>query len=289
MRHAVAVALSFGGILACATNSVAYAQATRTWVSGVGDDVNPCSRTAPCKTFAGAISKTAAGGEINCLDPGGYGAVTITKSLTIDCTGQLGGVLSALAPAGVFVNGANIVVTLRHLHINGAGTGTDGVRFVNGKQLNIENTTITGVSRFGVWVPYMASAGGLVISNSTITNSVDGVVVDYGVTTVSHSIISGHSYIGLVAEGSGVLNANSNLITNNFIGMQTSPGAMLRISNNDVYGNDTGFVCAGGAMTSDGTNRSGSNTTMGCAPGGPITEQSKLPPSPKSKLPARPR
>src|SRR3569833_3224253 len=64
----------------------AYAQATRTWVSGTGDDANPCSRTAPCKTFAGAISKTAAGGEINCIDTGGYGAVTITKSITIDCT-----------------------------------------------------------------------------------------------------------------------------------------------------------------------------------------------------------
>ena len=63
----------------------AHAQASRTWVSGVGDDVNPCSRTAPCKTFAGAISKTALNGEINCLDPGGFGAVTITKSITIDC------------------------------------------------------------------------------------------------------------------------------------------------------------------------------------------------------------
>ena len=63
--------------------SSAHAQATRTWVSGVGDDANPCSRTAPCKTFAGAISKTAAHGEISVLDPGPYGAVTITKSITL--------------------------------------------------------------------------------------------------------------------------------------------------------------------------------------------------------------
>jgi hypothetical protein len=68
----------------------AHAQATRTWVSGVGDDANPCSRTAPCKTFAGAISKTAAAGEINCLDSGGFGAVTITKSITILCNGVVG-------------------------------------------------------------------------------------------------------------------------------------------------------------------------------------------------------
>src|SRR2546428_7303661 len=71
----------------------AHAQATRTWVSGVGDDANPCSRTAPCKTFAGAISKTAPSGEINCLDPGGFGAVTITKSITIDCHEVFGSVL----------------------------------------------------------------------------------------------------------------------------------------------------------------------------------------------------
>ena len=85
------------GLIALALTSLwampASAQATRTWVSGVGDDVNPCSRTAPCKTFAGAISKTAAGGEINCLDPGGFGAVTITKAMTIDCNYTEGGVL----------------------------------------------------------------------------------------------------------------------------------------------------------------------------------------------------
>ena len=84
-------------------SSAAHAQATRTWVSGVGDDVNPCSRTAPCKTFAGAISKTAANGEIDCLDPGGFGTVTITKSITIDCAGTLGSILAA-GTNGVNVN-----------------------------------------------------------------------------------------------------------------------------------------------------------------------------------------
>src|SRR4051794_38233454 len=130
--------------VAVALPSLASAQATRTWVSGVGDDVNPCSRTAPCKTFAGAISKTAAGGEIDCLDPGGFGAVTITKSITIDCGGTLGGILFAGSPTAVNVNGTNVVVTLRNLSLNGAGTGTDGVRFTNGKLLNLENVFITG-------------------------------------------------------------------------------------------------------------------------------------------------
>src|SRR3989440_4176117 len=104
-------------------NSLAQAQATRTWVSGVGDDANPCSRTAPCKTFAGAISKTAAGGEISVLDPGGFGAVTITKAITINGEGTLAGLLSATVN-GIIVNaGANDIVTIRNVSINGAGSG----------------------------------------------------------------------------------------------------------------------------------------------------------------------
>src|SRR2546421_10988885 len=93
-------------LIALAIPASASAQATRTWVSGVGDDANPCSRTAPCKTFAGAISKTAAGGEINCLDPGGYGSVTITKSMTIDCD-FTGGVLNSGFNGVIIISAAN--------------------------------------------------------------------------------------------------------------------------------------------------------------------------------------
>src|SRR5215213_5695658 len=92
-RSRIARALPALALIALALPASASAQATRTWVSGVGDDANPCGRTAPCKTFAGAISKTAAGGEINCLDPGGFGGLTITKSLTIKCHYTEGGVL----------------------------------------------------------------------------------------------------------------------------------------------------------------------------------------------------
>src|SRR6195952_6039791 len=83
----------------------AHAQATRTWVSGVGSDADPCSRTAPCKTFAGAISKTAINGIINCVDNGAYGAVTITKSITIDCHESLASILTSVdGPTGIIVN-----------------------------------------------------------------------------------------------------------------------------------------------------------------------------------------
>src|SRR5437763_12766536 len=114
------VAAAFATLVCAAP---AHAQ-SRTWVSGVGDDLNPCSRTAPCKTFAGAISKTFINGEIDCLDPGGYGAVTVTKSITIDCTGTLGSILAS-GTTGVTINipvGANDpfrTVRLRGLSING--------------------------------------------------------------------------------------------------------------------------------------------------------------------------
>src|SRR3954466_5937628 len=131
-----------------AFSSLAQAQ-TRTWVSGVGDDLNPCSRTAPCKTFAGAISKTSAGGEIDCLDPGGFGTVTITKSITIDGTTGAGfGSILAADTNGVNVNDSatatpnTIVVNLRNLSIQGAGSGFDGIRFVSGKQLHVEHCVI---------------------------------------------------------------------------------------------------------------------------------------------------
>src|ERR1700721_2640484 len=125
MKTFVWKALAIAGVaVLCA--APARAQATRTWVSGVGDDANPCSRTAPCKTFAGAISKTATGGEIDVLDPGGFGAVTITKSITIDGYAGLAGVLVS-GTNGVTISATGAVVTLRNLIFEGVGTGLSGV------------------------------------------------------------------------------------------------------------------------------------------------------------------
>src|SRR5687768_2372687 len=119
--------------------AVAQAQATRTWVSGVGDDVNPCSRTAPCKTYAGAISKTATGGEISVLDPGGYGTLTITKAITVDGGSGAGWGSTLFSSVNGFVINitTNLVtdkVILRNLSINGAGTtlGVHGMGLLEG-------------------------------------------------------------------------------------------------------------------------------------------------------------
>jgi len=125
-----------------ATVSIAQAQASRTWVSGVGDDANPCSRTAPCKTWAGAISKTAACGEIDALDPGGFGAVTITKSITLDGTGTFASILASLVN-GIIINAAATdVITIRGISINGFCNGINGINILQAKTVNVEDCVI---------------------------------------------------------------------------------------------------------------------------------------------------
>jgi hypothetical protein len=164
-------------IAACAFSATsAQAQASRTWVSGVGDDVNPCSRTAPCKTFAGAISKTAAGGEINCLDPGGFGAVTITKSLTISCPYTEGGALAG--GNGIVVNLplASDVVYIRGLDIFGVNPPSNGIRMVGVGTLHVQDCVIrrfNGLNSQGISFQPSGVAQ-LYVHNTTIANNGNG-------------------------------------------------------------------------------------------------------------------
>ena len=163
-------AISFAIVLQAAS---AHAQATRTWVSGVGDDANPCTRTAPCKTFAGAISKTAPSGEIDCLDPGGFGAVTITKSITIDCGATLGSVLASLTN-GININGAGITVNLRGLSVNGVGNGLIGINFISGNSLTLTNVNIMNFnagSAIGLLFAPNTANTILEVNNSVITSN----------------------------------------------------------------------------------------------------------------------
>lgn len=204
----------FGFILAMAAFAApAQAQATRTWVSGVGDDANPCSRTAPCKTFAGAISKTAAGGEINCIDPGGFGAVTIVKAMTIDCANVEAGVVVA-GTNGVIVNaGASDVVVLRGIDFMGTITvpGLNGVRFIAGGALHVEKCLIrefTSGAPNGAGILFQPSgASKLFVSDTVITNNSGGGVVirptgtGSANATILRTIANGNSS-GFVADTS---------------------------------------------------------------------------------------
>jgi hypothetical protein len=183
-----------------------YAQASRTWVSGVGDDVNPCSRTAPCKTFAGAISKTAAGGEIDVLDPGGFGALTITKALTIDGAGQLASVLVSGTNAIVVQAGAGAVI-LRNLSINGTGTGQSGIVFNSGAALIVENCQIFGFASNGIDVVPASGTNHIAILNTTLSNNGQGgiqVKPTGGTTTVTvNGVRAIHNGFGIGVDTSG--------------------------------------------------------------------------------------
>lgn len=256
-------------------SSVAHAQATRTWVSGVGDDANPCSRTAPCKTFAGAISKTAACGEISVLDPGGFGAVTITKSITIDGDGTLAGILAATVN-GVIVNaGANDVVILRSISINGACSGINAIRYLGGKHLHVENCTIYGFTNHGIDVSLpTASTSELSVTNTSFTNINQvgiriaapsgtptaqisnvrinragfGVDVLNGNATVAHSFISHVTNQAIVAEGTSVINAVDSVLDNNGTGVSAfTSGSTVNVANCDIFSNGTGLTVVAGA------------------------------------------
>jgi hypothetical protein len=179
MRHTIKITLL--GLALLGAPLTANAQATRTWVSGVGDDANPCSRTAPCKTFAGAISKTAAGGEIDTLDPGGFGAVTITKSITIGTDPSMGGILSSSSNGVVINAAATDSITLRGLTINGAGTGLNGVRILNAGTVNIENCYINGhrsAAPNGVGIHVLNTANFVEVNIDRCTISENGLVND---------------------------------------------------------------------------------------------------------------
>ena len=122
--------------------------AARTFVSGTGTDVGTCARAAPCLTFAYAHGQTDSGGEINCVDTGNFGPVTITRSITIDCAGSLGGISPGAADA-ITINTAGVVVRLRNLSLNGIGAGFTGIRFLNGAALFVENCTIANFNGGG--------------------------------------------------------------------------------------------------------------------------------------------
>ena len=153
----------------------ALGQATRTWVSGTGSDANPCSRTAPCQTFSGALAKTAAGGEINVIDAGGYGTVNINKSITIDGAGAHASILS-VNTNGIIVNGAGIVVNLRNLAINAAGgTIGNGIRILDAAAVNVDNLHITnfagtGTNGRGITIETAIANFRLTVRNSTFFN-----------------------------------------------------------------------------------------------------------------------
>lgn len=299
-------------IVAFAFSAIAQAQATRTWVSGVGDDVNPCSRTAPCKTFAGAISKTATGGEISVLDPGGYGTLTITKAITVDGgTGAGWGSTLFSSVNGFVINITTNLTTdkviLRNLSINGAGStlGVDGIRFLDGEELTVENVSIFNFSGDGIDVN-QAQACRINLRNVTIshggvgiksTGAASAVVMNmddvrihsmqsHGIQVINNTVVFAQNVNSMrngigVSGGDGVradgtvgssqLNCTNCSVFGNFTtGFNAINSGVIRITNSNIYNHATGIA---GTVRSGGGNKFASNTVNGTPAATDITTQ----------------
>ena len=271
----IAAALAVNG-------SVLHAQATRTWVSGVGDDANPCSRTAPCKTFAGAISKTATGGEINVLDPGGFGGVTITKSITISSEGF---------EAGVLVSGTNAIiinatttsnVVLRGLDIEGLGTGLVGIKVLGGLgSLHVEKCTINnfrGTNGSGIEIATTSVGTTQVYIKDTIVRNNGqgtggGIFINPGASATVKASLDNvrmeHNIFGLKNQGttSTVLVNNSVAAGNSAAGFSVTFGVatlntVMNIERSVVANNAIGIVCSNGTLRVGNTTFSGNPTAV---------------------------
>jgi hypothetical protein len=285
-------------LVALVLPSAAFGQATRTWVSGVGDDVNPCSRTAPCKTFAGAISKTATGGIINAMDDGGFGAVTITKPITIDGGHHTASILAS-GVNGVIVNITTAPtagkVVLRNLDIAGNGNtlGTNGVRFLSGKSVKLQNVTVSSFSRAGVDFESSTSGARMVLIDTKIhdnpgvglmvappngsvnTATIRRVDVDDNQCGIAAATFgpSGNATIdcGTLAAGAitatATINAfNSSFNDNTYTGVFARGSlATIRLSGDEVTNNSIGLLAQdpGAAIKSYGNNVVVGNGTNG--------------------------
>lgn len=240
MRRTVTL-LSFTFILLAAPS--VFAQATRTWISGVGDDANPCSRTAPCKTWAGAISKTAAGGEISVLDPGGFGALTITKSITLNGAGTLASILFS-GTNGITINGAGVVVNIIDISLNGGtptGPGLNGIRILQAAHVTVDGCDIFNFSNVGI-LDERTVAGTLTVRDTLIHNSIlfNNNQVTMG---IRQTPTSGAAANKLIVENSHIFNINQS----NSVGIFVSNGGRATISNSSIHNNFRGLFVSGSA------------------------------------------
>ena len=232
----VALAICLGA------NFSANAQATRTWVSGVGDDVNPGSRTAPCQTFSGAEAKTAVGGEIDVLDPGNFSSVTVTKALVIDGKGPVAGITTSSSGPAIVINAGSTNVTIRNLSLNcQASTGTYGIQVTSANEVRIENCVLWGGSTNGIdWEPSNANARLYIINCHIHDFSGAGVYVG---SNSSYSVVIVNSVIEQCGAGintaGGIVTVTGSAITGNGPGLETSGGGVIKtFHNNQIFGNN---------------------------------------------------
>jgi len=287
----------------------AQAQASRTWVSGTGDDANAnsptfCSRTLPCKTFGAAISATTAGGEINCVDPGSFGPVNITKAISISCEAGTAGILGD----GITINAATTdVVTLRGLDIEGQGGSFAGIVIVSAKAVYIEKCAIRNFLAFpsgaAIQIDNLVFTVFLFVTDTVISDNSNGIRLfnsgGFKVASLKNVVITGSSSNGLVlgsanvyanvtksiisgnggsavnaAASSTTVNIDRSTIANNAVALNAAAsGSTIRVSGNNIYNNTTGFVIAAGAtIQTDNSNNTGGSNGGATIPNGSLAK-----------------
>jgi hypothetical protein len=302
MKKSLLCQLALGGALFVAISAApANALVTRTWVSAVGDDANPCSRTAPCKTFAGAIANTSPGGEISVMDSGGFGQVNITKAITINGEGHLASVLGGSGSAITVAAGAGDQVILRNLSLNGAAGGSNGVHISSGNvtidkcfiygfttgffggiginvaatattQVDIRDTNITGSSH-GVLAQATGGSAVMSLDNVRVNNAIGygvGAISGGVFITIRNSFVRNAAGAGIHTSG-GVINLNHSELANNGVAVNaTGAGSTVRLNDIAMFENTTGLAIANGATIATATNNKTGNS-MGAAPNGSVT------------------
>lgn len=157
------------------------AHAQRVFVAAAGSDGSPCSLTQPCRTFQHAFDTVAAGGEIDALDPAGYGTLTINHAISIQGHGYAG-ISVPSGGTGITINaGANDTVVLRGLIIEGAGVGANGVVFNAGHRLEVLDNVVRNFTSTGLFLQPTTNSRNLIadtrvldVSNSTGIDIVPG-------------------------------------------------------------------------------------------------------------------
>ena len=283
-------ALTLLALAGLAAAPAASGQALRTWVSGgAGDDANPCSRTAPGKTFAGALSRTAANGEIDVIDPGEFGGPKITQAVTIDGGFNLAGVLVD-GTDGITINaGDNDTVVLRNLDINGASASPNGINILHAGAVRIENCTILGFTT-GVNVSVSSNAQ-VSLKNVTISNcTTEAVTVSprSALVSVAADNLTVHFCASAVSANTGAkvylrnsdLSQNTNALTaatGSTVELDTvaitgcsgtavnTTGGLVRLTNDSVFDNGVGLATSNGGKINSFTNNKfqGNATTVG--------------------------
>ena len=269
MKHRLLLLFVGVGLSFCAMTAAAQAQATRTWVSGVGDDANPCSRTAPCKTWPGAISKTADCGEIDALDPGGFGTINITKGIKMDGgggeAGQVASILAGTGTNGVTINNSSVNCNfdvLRNLDINGVKTGNNGIQINSGGRVSIENVDIENFTQFCIdFEPSVAMS--LVIYNSNLeqcaqgglkAGSASGVRANVEKSTIHRMGFAGNGAgvgLGIEVVATAFVNVHNTMVASNLGGgvEANGPAAKLMVDLSTIANNQGNGVHAANTST----------------------------------------